>query len=151
MCIAPEHNGVAKRKNRHLLEVTTNDSPSDRNECSKTILNKWGIDVGLLDKPGAIKKIGRKRSNEVLCPSAPLFPIPPKVFMRTCFVHIPKQQEDKLDPKATKCTFLGYPSFQKGNKCHLPGKNGRVFVTIHMTVHEDTSFYLTKSKQQTHE
>lgn len=131
MCIAPEHNGVVERKNIHLLEVKTNDSPSDRNECSKIILDKRGIDVGLLDRLGAIKNFGRKRTNEVLNPSAPLFPIPPKVFMCTCFIHIPKQQQDKLDPKATKCTFLRYPSFQKGNKCHLPGKNGRVFITLH--------------------
>ena len=37
-----------------------------------------------------------------------------RVFRCTCFVHIQAPNRDKLDPKATKCVFLGYSSTQKG-------------------------------------
>lgn len=47
-----------------------------------------------------------------------------------CFVQIPKQQRDKLDPKATKCIFIGYPNSQKGYQCYLHEKNGIVFVIM---------------------
>lgn len=39
---------------------------------------------------------------EVFSPSAPLFPIHPKVFGCICFVHVDKSSSSKLDSKALK-------------------------------------------------
>ncbi|CAL2265125.1 unnamed protein product [Prunus armeniaca] len=37
-----------------------------------------------------------------------------KVFGCTCFIRIQASHQDKLDPRAIKCMFLGYSSTQKG-------------------------------------
>lgn len=42
----------------------------------------------------------RKCPFQVLCPSTSMFSVPPKVFGCTCFVHVLRQQGDKLDSKA---------------------------------------------------
>ena len=73
------------------------------------------------------KILGGKSPVEVLCPNTPFFQVPPKVLGCTCFVHIPKHQGDKLDPKAVKWMFVGYPSSQKGYKCYTPGNKERLF------------------------
>ena len=91
--------------------------------------------------------MGGKSPIEMLCPNITLFPVPPKVFGCSCFVHIPKQHQDKLDPKAIKCIFVGYPSTQKGYKCYFPGNGGKIFVTMHVTFHEDVPFYSLEGKE----
>lgn len=42
---------------------------------------------------------------EVLLDSFNPFFIPPEVFGCVCFVHVPKVDRFKLDPKALKCLF----------------------------------------------
>ena len=82
-----------------------------------------------------------------LCPCTSLFHVPPKVFGCICFVHIPKHQRDKLDPKAVKCMFVGYPGSQKGYKRYAPGRKGRVLVTMEVSFHEDIPFFSSASKE----
>ena len=41
-----------------------------------------------------------------------------RVFGCSGFVHIPKDQRKKLDPKAKQCTFLGYGSTKKGYRLY---------------------------------
>lgn len=66
-----------------------------------------------------------KCSLQVLRPDGPLFHIPPKVFGYVCFVHIPKHQWNKLDPRAVKGIFVGYSSTQKRYKCYVLGNGGK--------------------------
>ena len=47
-------------------------------------------------------------------------PLPLKVFGCVCFVHIPKANRDKLDPRAHRCVFVGHSPTQKGYKCYNP-------------------------------
>lgn len=84
---------------------------------------------------------------EVSCPNQPVFQVPPKVFECTFFVHVPKHQSDKLDPKPVKCVFVGYPRNQKGYKCYAPGKKGQVFVTMDVSFYEDVPFHLIASEE----
>ena len=72
---------------------------------------------------------------EVSCPNQPVFQVPPKVFGCTCFVHVPKHQWDKLDPKAVKCEFVGYL------------KGGQIFVTMDVSFYEDAPFHSIASKE----
>ena len=69
------------------------------------------------------------------------------MFGCTCFVYIPKHQRDKLDPKAVKCIFVGYPSSQKGYKCYVPGDKGLLFVTMDVSLHGDIPFFSSVSKE----
>lgn len=49
-----------------------------------------------------------------------IFSIPLKVFGCTAFSHVHDHEHPKLDPRARKCVFLRYSSFQKGYKCYSP-------------------------------
>lgn len=64
-----------------------------------------------------------------------------RVFGCTSFVHIQSHNIDKLDPRASKCIFLGYSS-QKGYKCYNP-KLQKLVVSKDVKFHE-TSPYFTK-------
>jgi hypothetical protein len=56
----------------------------------------------------------------LLYPSSSPFSLPLKVFGCVCYVHNLGPGFDKLDPRATKCVFLGYSSTQKGYRCYSP-------------------------------
>ena len=43
-----------------------------------------------------------------------------KVFGCLAYVHIPDELRSKLDPKAEKCTFIGYSLEPKGYRCYNP-------------------------------
>ncbi|RVW98238.1 Retrovirus-related Pol polyprotein from transposon RE2 [Vitis vinifera] len=84
----PQQNGVAERKNRHLVET------------ARTLLLHNHI------------------PHSLLFPDQPLYFLPPRVFGCTCFVHILTPGQDKLSAKAMKCLFLGYSRLQKGYRCY---------------------------------
>ncbi|RVW27688.1 Retrovirus-related Pol polyprotein from transposon RE1 [Vitis vinifera] len=87
----PQQNGVAERKNRHLVET------------ARTLL----LHIMFLFIP-----------HSLLFPDQPLYFLPPRVFGCTCFVHILTPGQDKLSAKAMKCLFLGYSRLQKGYRCY---------------------------------
>ena len=51
------------------------------------------------------KTLGGNIPIEILCPKRPLFQVSPKIYRCMCFVHIPKHQHDKLDPKVSSVIF----------------------------------------------
>jgi hypothetical protein len=68
------------------------------------------------------------------------FPVTPKVFGCTCFVRDHRPTVSKLDPKAVKCIFIGYPPGQQGYKCWNP-IDRRMFVSMDVTFRESEPFY----------
>ncbi|KAF5755966.1 putative RNA-directed DNA polymerase [Helianthus annuus] len=64
----------------------------------------------------------------VLCPEKPLYPIPPKIFGSTCFVHDTHSHLTKLDPESVKCLFVDYCRVQKGYRCFLQIFNDTLFL-----------------------
>ena len=42
-----------------------------------------------------------------------------RVFGCSAYIHIPKDERKKLDPKAKKCIFLGYGTSRKGYQLPL--------------------------------
>ncbi|RVW22242.1 Retrovirus-related Pol polyprotein from transposon TNT 1-94 [Vitis vinifera] len=139
----PQQNGVAERKNRHLVETT------------RTILlhsnvpfRFWG-DAVLT----ACYLINRMPSfvlhdqipHSLLFPDQPLYFLPPRVFGCTCFVHILTLGQDKLSAKAMKCLFLGYSRLQKGYRCYSL-ETHRYFISADVTFFEDSPFFSTTSE-----
>jgi hypothetical protein len=136
----PEQNGVAERKNRHLLEVT---------RCMMMSMNVpkhlWGQAVliatylinrmssRVLDWKSPIEML-RGKNQEV---------IPLKTFGCVCFVQDNKPNVGKLDPKAVKCVFVGYSATQKGYVCWSPIEK-RLFVSMDVTFRELEPYYSTQ-------
>ena len=102
----PQQNGVAERKNRHLVET------------ARTLLLNykvpqrfWGdaiLAACYLINRMASSVLHDQIPHSILFPNQSLFCLPPCVFGCVCFVHILTPGQDKLSAKATKCVFLGY-------------------------------------------
>ena len=113
---------VAKRKNRHLLDVV------GALMSTMSVLNYlWG------DAVFTASHIINRMPSKVLNFKAPLFvilqiypsfhcpsSIPLKTFGCTIFVHDHQKYHSKLDPNSIKCVFIGYLSIQQGYKCFSP-------------------------------
>ncbi|RVX10878.1 Retrovirus-related Pol polyprotein from transposon TNT 1-94 [Vitis vinifera] len=109
----PQQNGVAERKNRHLLEV------------ARVLTFQFPRQLLLKKFPHT-----RAASSD----------LPLKVFGCTAFVHVYPQNRSKFAPRANKCIFLGYSPTQKGYKCYSP-TNKRFYTTMDVSFFEHVFFY----------
>ncbi|KAG6696818.1 hypothetical protein I3842_09G168100 [Carya illinoinensis] len=118
----PQQNGIAERKNRHLLDVA-------RSLMFSTHVPKFFWGEAILTAAYLINRMPSRILNfqtpcQILLESFPntrlISTIPFKVFGCSAFVHVHQQHRDKLDPRALKCIFLGYSPTQKGYKCYSP-------------------------------
>ncbi|RVW97724.1 Retrovirus-related Pol polyprotein from transposon RE2 [Vitis vinifera] len=111
----PQQNGVAERKNRHLLEVVRASLIA-----AKTQISYWGEAI-----TSAAYLINRVPSNSINFQTplqaltnavvAPIVPnLPPRVFGCVAFVHLHKHQRTKLTSHALQCVFVGYALHKKG-------------------------------------
>lgn len=87
--------------------------------------------------------IGMKSPCEMLL-GENIFLVPPKLFGCTCFVRDHRPSVGKLDPRALKCIFIGYPAGQRGYKCWSPAEQRR-FVSMDVTFREAEPFYGEKT------
>jgi len=139
----PQQNGVAERKNRHLLEVArslmfTNHVP--KHFWGEAILTATYL---INRMPSRVLKFQRPR--QVLLqafPHAKSFSsnLPLRIFGCSSFVHIHQQNRSKLDPKSLKCIFLGYSSHQKGYKCYSPVTK-KTYNSMDVTFFEHQSYF----------
>lgn len=100
-------NGVAERKNQHLLEVAR--SLMFTVNVPKFLLSEAVTTATYLINRMPSRVLGMKTPYEMIFGKNE-FVVPPKVFGCTCFVrdHIPSVV--KLDPRVVKCIFIGYSS-----------------------------------------
>jgi transposase InsO family protein len=106
-----EQNGVAERKNRHLLEVAR--SLMFMMNVPKFLWGEAVKTAAYLINRLPSRVLNYKTPIECLS-GTNSFIVPPKVFGCTCFVHDYRNSVGKLDPRAVKCIFLGYSPTQKG-------------------------------------
>ncbi|KAK8952504.1 hypothetical protein KSP39_PZI004609 [Platanthera zijinensis] len=133
-----QQNGVAERKNRHLLDV------------ARTLMAQmhvprsyWGYAVllacYLINRiPSSV--LNGKTPFSILYPDKEPFPLPLRIFGCTAFVHAPSATRDKLSPRSTKCVFLGYSATQKGYCCFDPVLR-KQFVSADVTFFENASYF----------
>ncbi|WVZ00646.1 hypothetical protein V8G54_026715 [Vigna mungo] len=101
----PQHNGVAERMNRTLIEIA-------RSLCLQSGLPKqlWAEAVNTttyLINRGSSVPLEHKIPEEVWSgKEIKLSHL--KIFGCVAYVHISDQGRNKLDPKSKKCTFIGY-------------------------------------------
>jgi len=149
----PQQNGIAERKNRHLVKTT------------RTLLIHGGVPQyfwgdAILSACYLINRMSssvlkNKISHSILFPHESLHLLLPKVFGSTCFVHNFSPGLDKLFAQSHKCVFLGFTRFQKGYKCFSPLLN-RYFISAYVTFTESSFYFksssspLVSSSNQTH-
>ncbi|KAK2986874.1 hypothetical protein RJ640_000992 [Escallonia rubra] len=137
----PAQNGVAERKNRHLLKTARAllfqmkvPKPfwADAISTACFLINRMPSTVLNGDVPYS-----------VLFPTKPLFPVEPRIFGSTCFVRDVRPHLTKLDPKALKCVFLGYSRLQKGYRCYSPDLH-KYLVSTDVVFSEHSQFFSSK-------
>lgn len=80
-------------------------------------------------------------------PSVPiLHTLESRVFGCVAFVHVHKKYRNKLDPRAVRCTFLGYAPNKRGYKCYHPPSR-KFFVSKDVTFHENVSYFTHTQSQ----
>ena len=137
----PPQNGVAERKNRHLLEVAR--ALMFTMNVPKFLWSEAIMMATFLINRTPSRVTGMKSPCELIF-AENKFPVPPKVFGCTCFVRDHRPSVNKLDPRAVKCIFIGYSSGQKGYKCWSPSER-RTFVSMDVTFRESEPFYGEKT------
>jgi hypothetical protein len=114
-----QQNGLAERKNRHLLEIT---------RCIMLAMNVpkylWAeavMTAAYLMNRMPSRVLNNKTPIECLTGET-TYVVPPRVFGCVCFVRDHMPYVGKLDPIAVKCVFVGYSGKQKGYKCWCPSE-----------------------------
>jgi hypothetical protein len=137
----PQQNGVAERKNRHILETARalllgahvpTQHWSDAVSTAVHLINR--LPSKILNFQTPLQSL----SALVSLPTALM--LPPRIFGCVAYVHLPKNQRTKLDPCALRCLFLGYAAHQKGYRCYDPTTQ-RTYVTMDVTFLESAPFY----------
>jgi len=134
----PQQNGVAERKNRHLLDVTRTMMFH-----SHVPTQYWGDAVltacYLINRmPSSV--LGGVSPHSILFPRELAFKLPPRIFGSVCFVHQMSPTLDKLSPRSIKCVFLGYCRSQKGYRCYDPVSH-KFFHSADVTFFESTPYF----------
>jgi len=95
-------NGIAERKNRHLVEI-----PCSLMLNTNVPVHHWG-DV-VLTACFLINRMPYSLNNKIpysiVFPHESLYHVTPNVFGCTCFVHNVSPRLDKLFAKVIKCVF----------------------------------------------
>ena len=102
----PAQNGVAERKNRHLLETA---HALMFHSCVPKLF--WADAVStacfLINRmPSAV--LNGSIPYSILFPTTKVFPVDPKIFGCVCFVQDIRPCVSKLNPKSLRCVFLSY-------------------------------------------
>ena len=124
----PEHNGIAERKHRHIVET------------GLTLLHQASLPTKYWTYAFAVAVylINRLPSQvtDAISPYAKLFGRPPnylklRVFGCLCFPWLRPYNTHKLQPRSLPCIFMGYSLTQSAYMClHLP--TGRLYVSRHV-------------------
>ncbi|WJZ80142.1 hypothetical protein VitviT2T_000079 [Vitis vinifera] len=144
----PQQNGVAERKNWHLLEVVRASLIA-----AKTPISYWGEAI-----TSAAYLINRVPSSSINFQTplqaltnvvvAPIVPnLPPRVFGCVAFVHLRKHQRTKLTSHALQCVFVGYALHKKGYRCYHPPTR-QMYITMDVVFHKDSMYFSSESELQ---
>ena len=139
----PQQNGVAERKNRHILETA-------RALLFQRHLPKYFWADAVLAAAYLINQLPSKGLENrcpltILHPSVELFSLTPRVFGSLCFIHVLGPKSSKLDPRSIRGVFIGYSTCQKGYKCFDPITRTR-YILKDVTFFESESYYFPQSR-----
>ena len=137
----PQQNGIAERKNRHLLNVTR--AILFQHKVPKTFWGEAVLTAAHLINRVPSKVLNNQSPIAALSVFYPDFNVSctlsPKVFGCVAFVHVHAHQRGKLDPRALKCIFVGYSNTKKGYKCYHPPSK-KFFTSMDVTFVENEPY-----------
>ncbi|CAN1170498.1 Retrovirus-related Pol polyprotein from transposon TNT 1-94 [Linum perenne] len=141
----PQQNGIAERKNRHLLEVAR--ASMFTHNVPKYLWGEAVLTATYLINRLPSRVLRFKTPRQVLLEHFPHIAsyssdMPPRVFGCTAFIHVAPQHRSKLDPRSIKGVFIGYAATQKGYKCYVPHTK-RIYTTRDVTFFESQSYFPT--------
>lgn len=137
----PQQNGVAERKNRHILETARAlliGAKVPHRHWDDAFVTAVYLMNRMPSRVLGFKTPLQALSEHVTLPSVLL--IPPKIFGCVAFVHPHKNQRTKLDPCVVRCVFLGYGTNKKGYHCYDPATK-YIYITIDVTFVQSKTFY----------
>ncbi|KAL4303890.1 hypothetical protein GQ457_10G000190 [Hibiscus cannabinus] len=141
----PQQNGVSERKFAHLASVSLSwlhDKSLPRElwaeafQCACHVINRLPPWPGTTKSPFELLYDEKPKVNYL------------RVFGSICYVHVPKSDRTKLDPKAKKCVFVGYDSCRKGWRCMDP--EIKKFVVSRNVVFDEVSSDFSPHKNSVH-
>ncbi|CAL8998283.1 unnamed protein product [Prunus brigantina] len=145
----PQQNGVAERKNRHLLEVVRAslfDAQMPRFFWGEAVCSA----VYLINRvPSSV--LNFQTPLQALLQFCALHSTPnlePRVFGCVTFVHLYTHQRNKLEPRALKCVFIGYAQHQKGYRCYHPPTQ-KLYITMDVVFREEEMYFSGGVQAQT--
>ena len=137
-----QQNGVAERKNGHLIKTT--QALLFQGNVPKSYWGEAVLTATYMINRILSQVLDNKSPVEILKSFYPHFKtsngLTPRVFRRTTFVHVHSQHRDKLDPRAIKCVLLGYSSIKKGYKCYNPLAR-KFYISVDVTFIENKIFF----------
>ncbi|KAL0746003.1 hypothetical protein Bca101_101497 [Brassica carinata] len=136
----PQQNGVAERKNRHLMEVAR--SMMFQMSVPKRFWSDAVITACYLINRIPTRILEDKALFEVLNNNKPVLDHL-RVFGCISYVLIPGEIRNKLEAKSIKAMMIGYSTTQKGYKCFVP-ETRRVLVSRDVKFFEEKSYYEDK-------
>lgn len=133
----PQQNGVAERKNRHLLDMV-------RALLIESSIPSHFWCEALFTAAYLINQLPSPTLNNV-SPFHKLFGHHPtyshlRTFGCVCFVHLLSHERKKLTPQSIRCAFLGYSTTQKGYVCYDPNIR-RIKISRNVVFFEKQSFF----------
>ncbi|WKA13210.1 hypothetical protein VitviT2T_030537 [Vitis vinifera] len=144
----PPQNGVAERKNWHLLEfvraslIAAKTPISYRGEAITSaayLINR--VPSSSINFQTPLQAL----TNAVVAPTIPN--LPSHVFGFVAFVHLHKHQRTKLTSHALQCVFVGYALHKKGYRCYHPPTR-RMYITMDVVFHEDSMYFSSEFELQ---
>ncbi|WZY72232.1 hypothetical protein YC2023_004472 [Brassica napus] len=139
----PQQNGVAERKNRHLMEVARS-MMFQANVPKKFWSDAVATACYLINRTPTLILKGQSPF-EVLNKHKPSLEHI-RIFGCLCYVLIPGELRNKLEARSTKAMFIGYSTTQKGYKCYNPDTR-RVLVSRDVKFVEERGYYEEQNKE----
>jgi len=133
MAYTSQQNGVAKRKNRVIVEMARSmlNEKGLPNSFWAEVVN---IALYILNK-SATKVVDGKTPQDAYFGKKPLV-AHFKVFGCKCYMHVLDKDSRKLEPKSQKCIFLGYDMESKAYRLYDP-KARKVQLSRDVVFHEE--------------
>lgn len=131
----PQQNGVVDRKHQHITSV--GNTLSFQACLPKSFWFDSFVTATYLINRIPTKLLQFSSPYEILFNKLPDYSLL-KVFGCACYPYLGPYKKDKLSPKSSRCTFLGYSSLHKGYRCY-ENSTKKIYISRHV-VFDETIF-----------